>query len=216
MNLLDGFKEHSKILLLGLGVVVVIVIMTAFSASGLGNKGNNNMGNVGNNSGAPAMTLESGVDYSAVIKTNLGDITVDLYEVETPVTVNSFVSLAQRGFYNGVIFHRVISNFMIQGGDPTGTGSGGPGYQFADEIKSNLTFEPFVLAMANAGPGTNGSQFFITSRNSQTSYLNGKHTIFGKVTGGFDVVDAIESVDTDMADRPVNNVTISTVEIVKK
>lgn len=216
MNILDGLKEHKKFLLLGLGVILVIIFMTMLSANGIGNVGTVGNNIVGGNDEGPAMILESGVDYSAVIKTNLGDITIDLYEKETPITVNNFVVLADKGFYDGVIFHRVISDFMIQGGDPTGTGSGGPGYNFKDEIVSNITFEPFVLAMANAGAGTNGSQFFITSRNSQTSYLNGRHTIFGKVVSGFDVVDAIERVETNSSDKPVSNVVINTVEIVKK
>ncbi|GAA5534413.1 peptidylprolyl isomerase [Deinococcus aluminii] len=144
---------------------------------------------------APAMTLESGKDYYALIDTDKGQILADLYEQETPVTVNNFVTLARNHFYDGLRFHRVIEGFMAQTGDPKSAdqsqqaewGSGGPGYQFADEFRSKLTFDsPGVLAMANSGPATNGSQFFITF--APTDFLNGRHTIFGKVVSGDDVL----------------------------
>jgi peptidyl-prolyl cis-trans isomerase B (cyclophilin B) len=132
--------------------------------------------------------------YTATLKTNRGDIVLDLFAAQTPVTVNNFVSLARDGFYNGVTFHRVINDFMIQGGDPDGTGRGGPGYTFRDEIVGTLKHDkPGVLSMANAGPGTNGSQFFIT--HVPTPWLNGKHTVFGQVIEGQDVVNAIEQGD---------------------
>ncbi len=138
---------------------------------------------------------------------------MELFAAQAPVTVNNFVFLANGGFYDGLIFHRVIDNFMIQGGDPQGTGTGGPGYQFQDEIVANLVFDsPGILAMANAGPNTNGSQFFITT--APTPHLNGNHTIFGKVIEGRDVVDAISRVGTNSQARPDTPVTIDSIEIV--
>jgi peptidyl-prolyl cis-trans isomerase B (cyclophilin B) len=132
--------------------------------------------------------------YTATLKTNRGDIVLKLFAAQTPVTVNNFVCLARDGFYDGVTFHRVINDFMIQGGDPDGTGRGGPGYTFRDEIVGTLKHsKPGTLSMANAGPGTNGSQFFIT--HGPTPWLDGKHTVFGEVTKGQDVVNAIEQGD---------------------
>jgi peptidyl-prolyl cis-trans isomerase B (cyclophilin B) len=144
----------------------------------------------------PAMEIDPEKSYTATIETNKGDIVIALYPKYAPVTVNNFVSLANDGFYDDVTFHRVISNFMIQGGDPTGTGRGGPGYRFQDEFKGNpLKHDaPGVLSMANAGPGTNGSQFFIT--HSAQPHLDGRHTVFGKVVDGQDVVNAIRQGDT--------------------
>jgi peptidyl-prolyl cis-trans isomerase B (cyclophilin B) len=145
-------------------------------------------------SSPPAMGIDPKKNYQAVIKTNRGDIELNLYAENAPKTVNNFVFLANQGFYDEVTFHRVINNFMIQGGDPTGTGSGGPGYRFEDETAGNpLKHESGVISMANAGPNTNGSQFFIT--HSPQSHLNGNHTVFGKVTVGQDVVDAIRQGD---------------------
>ncbi len=142
----------------------------------------------------PQMTIATDKVIHAVIQTEKGDIELELYPQHAPFTVNNFVFLVQNGFYDGVIFHRVVSNFVIQGGDPTGTGRGGPGYKFADEVKDNpLTHEKGVISMANAGPNTNGSQFFIT--HSPQPHLNGKHTVFGKVSKGQDVVDAIQQGD---------------------
>src|SRR3989441_13109924 len=127
----------------------------------------------------PTGSLDASKQYTARIKTERGDIVVDLFAGKAPLTVENFVNLARAGFYDGTTFHRVIPGFMAQGGDPTGTGRGGPGYQFADEFDSELQFnKPYLLAMANAGPGTNGSQFFITV--SPTTHLNFKHTIFGE------------------------------------
>ena len=141
-------------------------------------------------SSPPKMTIDEQNEYTAVIETDLGNIVLRLFANESPITVNNFVFLAQEGYYDGVMFHRVIHNFMVQGGDPTGTGSGGPGYMFGDEVNNGLKFDkPGLLAMANAGPGTNGSQFFIT--HVPTPHLTGNHTIFGEVIEGMDTVFAI-------------------------
>ena len=161
----------------------------------------------------PPMTIEADKSYTARINTNRGTIEIELFSKEAPKTVNSFVFLAGEGFYDGVIFHRVIKDFMLQGGDPTGTGTGGPGYRFEDEIVASLVFDrPSLLAMANSGPGTNGSQFFITL--IPTPHLNGLHTIFGQVVGGQDVVDDIGLVSTDSRDRPLEPVVIESIEII--
>ncbi|MCD4706907.1 MAG: peptidylprolyl isomerase [Candidatus Sabulitectum sp.] len=145
-------------------------------------------------SAPPVMNIKTDTVYKVKIETGKGTISLDLFPEFAPVTVNNFVSLAEDGFYDGVSFHRVISNFMVQGGDPTGTGMGGPGYNFKDEFSGNpLTHETGSLSMANAGPGTNGSQFFIT--HAPQPHLNGKHTVFGKVTSGQDVVDNISEGD---------------------
>lgn len=142
----------------------------------------------------PEMTIDPKKKYNVTLETNRGNIELELFPEYAPKTVNNFVFLAKEGYYDGVTFHRVISNFMIQGGDPTGTGRGGPGYQFEDEFSANpLKHESKVISMANAGPGTNGSQFFIT--HSPQPHLNGKHTVFGKVTKGADVVDNIRQGD---------------------
>ena len=165
-------------------------------------------------SSPPAMTLDSTSDYAANFRTNYGSFSVRLLATQAPVTVNNFVFLAQQGFYDGLIFHRVIENFMIQGGDPTGTGGGNPGYQFEDEIVPGLGFEsPGILAMANSGPNTNGSQFFITT--VPTDWLNGRHTIFGSVSEGQSVVDAISRVATGAGDVPLQPVVIEKVDIVQ-
>lgn len=143
----------------------------------------------------PEMQIETDRTYKAVLNTSKGEIELELYAQYAPVTVNNFVFLASENYYDGTIFHRVIADFVIQGGDPTGTGMGGPGYQFEDEVKSNpLVHETGVISMANAGPGTNGSQFFIT--HSPQPHLNGKHTVFGKVLRGQDVVDSIQQGDS--------------------
>ncbi|MFL5909210.1 MAG: peptidylprolyl isomerase [Gaiellaceae bacterium] len=147
----------------------------------------------------------------ATLHTNQGAIAVELFDEDAPKTVENFVSLARKGFYDGVVFHRVIPDFMIQGGDPTGTGSGGPGYTFEDELNDHPV-ERGALAMANAGPNTNGSQFFIVTAES-CPWLNGKHTVFGRVTGGMDVVNAISALDTDARDRPRQDVVIERVEL---
>ena len=147
----------------------------------------------------------------ATLNTNVGAISVELFDDDAPTTVANFKKLAADGFYDGVIFHRVIPDFMIQGGDPTGTGSGGPGYTFEDESNEHKV-ERGALAMANAGPNTNGSQFFIVTADSRP-WLDGKHTVFGRVTAGMEVVDAISEVDRDARDRPRQDVTIERVEL---
>ncbi len=142
----------------------------------------------------PAMEIDPEKTYRATIETPRGEIVLELYPQHAPKTVNNFVFLSRQGFYNGVTFHRVIKDFVIQGGDPTGTGRGGPGYKFEDETTGNpLTHETGVISMANAGPNTNGSQFFIT--HAPQPHLNGKHTVFGKVVDGMDVVYAIRQGD---------------------
>jgi cyclophilin family peptidyl-prolyl cis-trans isomerase len=148
---------------------------------------------------------------AATLYTNHGAIELELFEEDAPRTVENFVTLARDGFYDGVVFHRVIPDFMIQGGDPTGTGAGGPGYQFADEMNEHRVVRG-ALAMANAGPDTNGSQFFIVTA-AEAPWLDGKHTVFGRVTGGMDVVDKISDVETDARDRPRDDVVIERVEL---
>jgi cyclophilin family peptidyl-prolyl cis-trans isomerase len=154
----------------------------------------------------------------AVMNTNMGKIEIELFADKTPKTVENFVGLTEKGYYNGIIFHRVIADFMIQGGDPTGTGRGGNslwGTPFADEIVPSLKHEePGVLSMANAGPNTNGSQFFITV--VATPWLDGKHTVFGKVIDGMNVVYDIAKVKTAAGDKPVNDVIMETVTIEKR
>ena len=151
----------------------------------------------------------------AKFETTLGNFTIELFEAQTPNTVGNFVKLAEKNFYDGVIFHRVIDGFMIQGGDPTGTGRGGPGYQFADEIHPQLKHTgEGILSMANAGPNTNGSQFFITL--VPTPHLDGRHTVFGKVVEGMDVVKKIGKTPTARGDRPVTDVVMKSVRIERK
>lgn len=143
---------------------------------------------------APQMTIDPGKNYSAAIETEKGTIEISLHAADAPRTVNNFVFLAREGFYDGLVFHRVIADFMIQGGDPTGTGMGGPGYTFADEFKNNpRRHTAGALSMANAGPDTNGSQFFIT--HAPQPHLDGRHTVFGQVTAGQKVVDTVEQGD---------------------
>ncbi len=147
----------------------------------------------------------------ATLHTNHGAIALELFAEDAPKTVENFRTLASDGFYDGVVFHRVIPDFMIQGGDPTGTGAGGPGYTFEDERNEHRVVRG-ALAMANAGPNTNGSQFFIVTAEA-CPWLDGKHTVFGRVTDGMDVVDAISTVETDGRDRPREDVVIERVEL---
>ena len=148
---------------------------------------------------------------AATLHTNHGPIELELYDEDAPKTVENFRKLAGDGFYDGVIFHRVIKDFMIQGGDPTGTGTGGPGYTFEDEFNQHKVVRG-ALAMANAGPNTNGSQFFIVTTDG-APWLDGKHTVFGHVTSGMDAVDSIETTDTDAQDRPREDALIERVEL---
>lgn len=162
-------------------------------------------------SSPPEMKIDPDNTYTATLHTDVGDIVVDLFADKTPKTVNNFVFLAQEGFYNGTIFHRVIADFMAQGGDPTGTGTGGPGYRFADEFNSQLRHDkPGVLSMANAGPNTNGSQFFIT--HVPTPWLDNRHSVFGQVKEGMDVLLSIPPRDPQRPEYPgvrLNSITIS-------
>jgi peptidyl-prolyl cis-trans isomerase B (cyclophilin B) len=147
----------------------------------------------------------------ATMHTNHGEIQLELFDGDAPKTVDNFVKLSKDGYYDGLIFHRVIRDFMIQGGCPQGTGTGGPGYEFEDEINDNKIVRG-ALAMANAGPNTNGSQFFIVTTES-AAWLDGKHTVFGRVTAGMEAVDSIEGTETGAQDRPVNDAVIERVEV---
>jgi cyclophilin family peptidyl-prolyl cis-trans isomerase len=159
----------------------------------------------------PAQTIDAAKAYTATMTTTKGDIVISLLAKAAPITVNSFVFLAREGFYNGTTFHRVITDFMAQGGDPTGTGTGGPGYSFQDETASGLTFDtPGLLAMANSGPNTNGSQFFITY--TSTTWLNGKHTIFGRVVSGMNVALALTVRDPAASPPPGDKIISVTIE----
>jgi cyclophilin family peptidyl-prolyl cis-trans isomerase len=158
----------------------------------------------------PELAIDLAKGYTATLETNHGEIVIELDPARSPQTVNNFVFLARDGYYDGVIFHRVIENFMIQGGDPTGTGTGGPGYKFRDEIEGQGSYGRGTVAMANAGPHTNGSQFFIC--HSDTG-LPHSYTIFGKVSSGMDTVDSIATTSTDGSDKPHDEVVINKVTI---
>ena len=165
-------------------------------------------------SAPPAMNIDEKGNYSAVIETSLGSIEIELFTDIAPITVNNFVNLSNDGYYDNVIFHRVIKGFMIQGGDPSGTGHGEmgkyPGYEFQDELNNPMQYEKGIVAMANRGPNTNGSQFFIMHVDYPLPY---DYTIFGKVSNGIDVVDAIANVQTGDMDKPVDDVVIKSVDI---
>ena len=165
-------------------------------------------------SAPPAMNINESANYSAVIETSLGSIEIELFTDIAPITVNNFVNLSKDGYYDNVIFHRVIKGFMIQGGDPSGTGHGEmgkyPGYEFQDELNNPMQYEKGIVAMANRGPNTNGSQFFIMHVDYPLPY---DYTIFGKVSNGIDVVDAIANVQTGDMDKPVDDVVINSVDI---
>ena len=173
------------------------------------NKGESTMSDEKVYSSMPEMSIDQSKSYTAVIQTSMGDLTVDFFSDTAPVTVNNFISLSNDGYYDNIIFHRVISGFMIQGGDPSGTGHGEygkfPGYTFEDELNNQQPYEKGILAMANAGPNTNGSQFFIMHVDYPLPY---QYTIFGKVTDGLDVIDTIASVQTAEGDKPVEDVVI--------
>ncbi len=164
-------------------------------------------------SNPPEMTIDTDASHTATITTNHGVVTAELFADKSPRTVNNFVTLANDGYYDGVIFHRVISGFMVQGGDPTGTGRGGPGYTFDDELEAarELRYERGTLAMANSGPNTNGSQFFIMH---QDYGLPPQYSVFGKATDGLDVVDAIAATPTGAQDKPREDVVIESIEII--
>ena len=162
----------------------------------------------------PEMNIDISNEYSAVIKTSMGDMSIEFFTEDAPLTVNNFINLSRDGYYDNVIFHRVISGFMIQGGDPSGTGHGEmgkfPGYKFEDELNNQRSYDKGILAMANAGPDTNGSQFFIMHVDYPLPY---QYTIFGFVTEGLDVIDKIASVETGDGDKPINDVVIETIEV---
>ncbi len=160
----------------------------------------------------PAMTLDLDKDYEATLHTTKGTIRIRFFAEEAPLTVNNFVSLARDGFYDGVIFHRVVPGFVIQAGDPTGTGRGGPGYRFRDELDHPRPYRRGTVAMANAGPNTNGSQFFVCLDDVGLPH---RYTIFGEVVDGMEVVDAIASVPLD-GERPLDDVIIERVEVVER
>jgi len=159
----------------------------------------------------PAMQIDPKKQYKARMETDKGTMVIELFANKTPMTVNNFVFLAREGYYDGVIFHRVIDNFMVQGGDPTGTGRGGPGYKFGDEFDASLKHDKQgILSMANAGPGTNGSQFFIT--HGPTPHLNGKHTVFGQIVEGLDVLMSIPARDPGNVNAPAVKIIRVTIE----
>ena len=162
----------------------------------------------------PEMNIDISRKYTAVIKTSMGDMSFDFFTEDAPMTVNNFINLSRDGYYDNVIFHRVISGFMIQGGDPSGTGHGEmgkfPGYKFEDELNNQRSYDKGILAMANAGPDTNGSQFFIMHVDYPLPY---QYTIFGFVNDGLDIIDKIASVETGDGDKPVNDVVIESIEI---
>lgn len=214
----DVLKDNKKILLLSVGLLVACVFGLYLTKSdGLLSTDTGLTDLTRTTYSQPTQVMEKNIDYKAILKTSVGDITIDLFENETPLTVNSFLFLVGKNYYEDMIFHRVIKDFVIQTGDPTGTGSGGPGYTVLDEI-TDRKFGPYVVGMANAGANTNGSQFFITSGNiaaSNSAYMDGKYTIFGQVTKGFSVVDSIEKVETDGNDKPVNDVKLVSVQILE-
>ena len=159
----------------------------------------------------PEMQIDPKKNYKARMETDKGTMVIELFAAKTPITVNNFVFLSREGYYDGVIFHRVINDFMVQGGDPTGTGRGGPGYKFGDEFDSSLKHDKRgILSMANAGPATNGSQFFIT--HGPTPHLNGKHTVFGQVVEGLDVLMAIPARDPGNVNAPAVKIISVTIE----
>jgi len=236
------FKDNSKLFLSILGILILTFYIGVYGGPtldlGFSSVNNNdgtaisidnsttgavtaiNNGKANIYTGVPSYSLENSVDYQAQISTSLGMITVDLYEKYTPNTVNSFVFLANNRFYDGTSFHRIIKNFIIQGGDPQGDGYGGPGYTFADEIRSDIRVKAYSLAMANVGMNTNGSQFFIVSSNANLADLDGLYTIFGEVIDGFNVVDSIENVsvklDSPNQFMPFSPINIVSVRIIEK
>ena len=161
---------------------------------------------------APPMCIDPTSSYTAVLDTSLGSITIELDAAKAPLTVNNFVVLSRYRYYEGIIFHRIINGFMCQGGDPTGTGRGGPGYNFADELPQPGEYQIGSVAMANAGPNTNGSQFFLVSGASGVG-LPPHYSLFGQITDGLDVLESMQNVQTDRSDRPLDDVVINSVSI---
>jgi peptidyl-prolyl cis-trans isomerase B (cyclophilin B) len=163
----------------------------------------------------PKMQIDLKMSYRVVMRTSCGEVTLQLFDDRTPKTVNNFLFLVRKGFYDGLTFHRIVRDFVVQGGDPKGDGTGGPGYQFEDEIVEGLKFDSIgLLAMANSGPDTNGSQFFITT--GDAAHLNGKHTIFGTVLEGMDVVSRLNALDVDESSKPKLTAYIEEITIIQK
>lgn len=220
----DAVKDNKKVLLLSLGLLVVSVFGLILTKEGMIMPQNSISINDTDTSvnepktyTKPEQVMQEGIDYKAVLKTSFGDIEIDLFETEAPQTVNSFLFLTSERFFENLMFHRVVQGFVIQGGDPEGSGMGGPGYQIPDEI-TDRKYAPYTLGMANSGPNTNGSQFFITSGDiveGNLRALDGGYTIFGKVTKGFAVVDSIERVEVDANDMPINPVVIESIQIIE-
>jgi len=217
-------NQRRNRLLIGLGAVVVIMIVLLLLFNLFFNQEDEDLPRAleeiapalrnGFYTEYPPMSIDPSKDYSAIIRTANGDITLRLFAEESPLAVNNFVYLTRQGYYDGLTFHRVIKSFMAQGGDPTGQGSGGPGYSFEDETDNGLVFDkPGILAMANRGPATNGSQFFITF--AATPHLNGLHTIFGELTAGQSALDALIEVAPDGITPATENI-IQRIDIVEE
>ena len=191
--------------------LMVMVTLFMFAAAGCGNTAPAKQPENTPKTEVQAKTNEAAKNSVALFETSKGNFRVELFEDKAPITSKNFITLANKGFYNGLIFHRVIADFMIQGGDPKGNGTGGPGYTIPDEFHPDLKHEQGVISMANAGPNTGGSQFFITLK--PTPWLNNKHAVFGKVIEGMDVVQAIGKVKTGAQDKPVEDVVIKKITI---
>jgi len=213
----EAVKDNKKILFLVVGLLVVSIAGLYMTKNGMNTNITNNIVQTKKYTEAKNV-MEDGVDYRVILKTSLGNIEIDLFEKETPLAVNNFLFLASEKFYNGIIFHRVVEGFVIQGGDPTGIGTGGPGYSFKDEVTARK-YKAYSVGMANAGADTNGSQFFITLGNISEGNLealnSGVYTLFGEVVDGFAVVDSIGRVETDSKEKPVNKVVIESVQIIE-
>lgn len=214
MKATDIFKDNKKIFLL-MGALLVVVLVMAYSMStGLYNVGDSI--DTTQKYTSPTQVIEEGIDYKALIKTDLGDITVDLFEGETPISVNSFLFLSKEGFFDGMKIHRVYENLFIQTGDPSGTGNGGPGYTIEKESSVNNLY-PYSVAYASDVNEMNGSQFFIVSGDAQDSdFEDQNYTIFGVVVQGKAVVDSIEKVEVDDNYKPINNITVESIQIVEE
>ena len=203
-------------------ILCLLLFLTACSNEDSVNKEDSNIITESTNlsekvySSPPEMIIDLNKSYSVVIETDLGEITIDLFSDTAPITVNNFISLANDNYYDNVIFHRVISGFMIQGGDPSGTGHGDmgkyPGYKFDDELNDPQKYNRGIVAMANSGPNTNGSQFFIMHNNNELPY---SYTIFGNVVDGLDVVDSIASSSTDPSDKPLTDIVIKNIRVIE-
>lgn len=208
-------EEKNKKTALTVGIVIAIFAVVFGLLTVLNNLSFTNMDNTGDTTNGQSADAPVEYNYTATINTNMGDIVVALYDTKAPNTVKNFIDLSNKGFYNGLIFHRIVPGFVIQGGDPEGTGRGGPGYKFDDEI-SDVKFKPYTLAMANSGPNTNGSQFFITTGDidaGNMTNLDGGYTLFGIVLSGQEVVDNISRVERDSGDKPLSDVVMELITI---